>query len=154
MNQRIELLSFIPERDRDLYIEGELSVFRETFPGVTPSREVMQAANDIVAGLLSNDLQDACTVLVDGEPAGFIILSLQWLYNIPQVMVDSLYVSSPYRGMGLGKHMLDFAEDWTRAQGAQTLRIEVANANHPAHELYRNSGFADVRAHMEKWVGR
>jgi aminoglycoside 6'-N-acetyltransferase I len=154
MDKRIELLSFDPERDTALYIEGELSVFQETFPGLSPSREVLQTAHDIVDGLVDSELQDACTAVVDGEAAGFIILSVQSFYGMPLAMVDSLYVAPSFRGLSLGKIMLEFAEDWSRAQGAKSLRIDVANSNQVARELYAAAGYADTRAQMEKWIAR
>lgn len=154
MGNLIELLSFDPERDRELYIEGELSVFQETFPGITPSRQVVQTACDIVDNLLNNELHDACTVVVDDDPAGFIMLSVQSFYGIPIAMVDSLYVAPSHRNQGLGKVMLDFAEDWSRAQGARSLRIDVSNSNKVARDLYAAAGYADTRAQMEKWIAR
>lgn len=154
MGNKIELLSFDPERDTALYIEGELSVFQETFPGLTPSRDVLQTAHDIIDSLADSELQDACTVVVDDVPAGFIILSAQSFYGMPLAMVDSLYVAPSYRGLSLGKVMLDFAEDWSRAQGARSLRIDVANSNKVARDLYAAAGYADTRAQMEKWIAR
>lgn len=94
-------------------------------------------------------------VEVDGEPAGYMILtfcpSLEFHGRFG--LVDELYVREGFRGQGLGTAALRRAEAIGRAEGLEALRLEVARTNTRAQQLYRGAGFRDQgRDLLTKWL--
>ena len=61
--------------------------------------------------------------------------------------VSDLVVTAAYRGQGLGRALLQHAEDYARAHDATTLSIGVLAENTQARKLYNDFGF------REKTVG-
>jgi ribosomal protein S18 acetylase RimI-like enzyme len=64
--------------------------------------------------------------------------------------VSDLVVLPAYRGRGLGRALLDRAEEHARAAGAKILRIGVLARNAPARGLYYSFGFEDRIVAMSK----
>ena len=58
------------------------------------------------------------------------------------VRVASLAVAPRYRELGLGWHLLRFAEDSAARAGAEHLELTVLKVNTPAQRLYVRFGFA------------
>src|SRR2546430_1543286 len=56
--------------------------------------------------------------------------------------ISDLVVLPAYRGRGLGRALLQKAEEHARLHGATTLKIESLAKNEVATTLYRNSGFS------------
>jgi GNAT superfamily N-acetyltransferase len=52
-----------------------------------------------------------------------------------------MYVREQFRGMGLGRAMLDHLADYARAQGITTLRLETGIHQHAAIRMYERWGF-------------
>ena len=56
-------------------------------------------------------------------------------------LIDELYLDEGWRGQGLGKQAIAFAELWCRSRGIETIRLEVGPGNTHAIGLYRRLGF-------------
>lgn len=65
-------------------------------------------------------------------------------------LVADLVVREAWRGQGIGRALLEAAEDYARSSGAQTLRIGVLHANERARQVYEEFGFAPRLLEMEK----
>ena len=65
------------------------------------------------------------------------------------VSVSNIFVRESGRGAGIGKALMKEVWSWTRARGAETVRLDVMSANKDAIEFYRRLGFADLRLTME-----
>ena len=52
-------------------------------------------------------------------------------------------VLGDHRGVGLGRHLLDGAIQWSVAQRCHKVTLEVWPHNDRAHRLYRSAGFED-----------
>lgn len=57
-------------------------------------------------------------------------------YNIDIIIIDK-----KYQGRGYGKHMLNWAVDYLKNEGAKTLKIGVSRYNHGAKKIYLSAGF-------------
>lgn len=64
--------------------------------------------------------------------------------------ISDLVVLSSERQTGLGKALLQHAEDYAKSQGATLLRIAVLADNTIAKMLYLNSGFKERTATLQK----
>ena len=64
--------------------------------------------------------------------------------------VSDLVVLRAHRGRGLGRALLQRAEEHARAAGAKILRLGVLAGNESARGLYRSFGFEDRVVEMTK----
>lgn len=55
--------------------------------------------------------------------------------------VKRMYVRPPFRGLGLGKLMLEHLAEYARAHGLRVLRLETGVHQHEAIGLYERMGF-------------
>lgn len=69
---------------------------------------------------------------------------------IPVGMVFDIFVLEPYRRRGIGKMLIEVAEEYCRQQGIWRIKLEVAANNPNAMDLYRKAGFKDERVLMGK----
>lgn len=64
--------------------------------------------------------------------------------------VSDLIVIAAYRGKGLGRVLLQRAEDFVVAKGATTLNIGVLAENTGARKLYNDFGFRENKVELTK----
>ena len=112
--------------------------------GSTPLRE--DAAETALRDLLAAPDRGLVWVIEQaGDAAGYLVLT--WGYSLEfhgrDAFIDELYVAPSYRGAGLGRRAVEWAEDACRAHGAGAVHLEVEIDNERAHALYRRSGFAE-----------
>jgi diamine N-acetyltransferase len=58
-----------------------------------------------------------------------------------QVYVNEVYIRAGYRGQGIGRQAMAFAETQCRTLGVRALHLEVERDNITAYALYRKVGF-------------
>lgn len=97
-------------------------------------------------------------VAPDGTLVGMIEL---WLKRprdlrgarIPRVKVDlGLAVAPDWRGRGVGTALLDAAEDWARAHGAERMVLDLDVHNTGAQRLYERHGYQVEALAMDKAI--
>jgi ribosomal-protein-alanine N-acetyltransferase len=82
-----------------------------------------------------------CWVLLsDGEVAGYGILSVA----AGEAHVLNLCIGQPWRGQGLGRHLLGRLLDVARWSGAERVFLEVRPSNPVAQQLYASVGFRQI----------
>lgn len=70
--------------------------------------------------------------------------------DIEFALVADLLVRQDYRDRGLGRRLLQAAEDYARAHGVRWLRVSVMAANEAAGRLYSAAGFEPIYVELEK----
>lgn len=92
-----------------------------------------------------NTLGRLWLIIQEGTPIGYLAVTLgfSFEYGGRDAFIDEVYIRETYRGQGIGKHVLDFAEEQSRALGVRALHLEVERENVSAHNLYRKVGFLD-----------
>ena len=83
-------------------------------------------------------------MLLDGDtPAGFALLAKSYSREAGGIClwVDEVYLRPAFRGKGLGKELLSYAE----TLGAKRLRLEVVPDNERAIGLYRSFGYTPMQ---------
>jgi GNAT superfamily N-acetyltransferase len=85
--------------------------------------------------------------LADGVPAGYAMGT--WGFSTEQggrfLLLDELFVLPAFRGRGIGSAALALVEETAAGEGAGAVRIEVAEENRRARDLYAASGYTDPR---------
>ena len=65
-------------------------------------------------------------------------------------LVSDLVVMGKFRGLGIGRRLLESAESYARVCGVRWLRIGVLAGNQPAESLYASLGFSNLYIELEK----
>ena len=81
----------------------------------------------------------------DGAPAGFVQLYPVFSSTAPRPgrlwLLNDLYVTPAARGHGVGRALLERAEEHARDTGAVGLFLQTARDNAPARALYESLGW-------------
>lgn len=85
-----------------------------------------------------------CLAEADGKIAGFLSIEVHreerdYLYY------DDFSVSRAYRGMGIGRKLMEKAEEYARSLGIFAVVLHVEESNADARRLYAHSGFELLR---------
>lgn len=85
-----------------------------------------------------------------GTPVGFVELSMRpyvpGARSLPAPFVEGWYVESAARGRGVGRLLIDAAEQWARERGHQQLGSDTALENTGSVAAHRALGFREVEA--------
>lgn len=103
---------------------------------------------DRVGQYLIGQLRRRLNILVflvtsDHVPAGFAICveGFSSYACMPLLNIHDFYVSSNFRGRGIGKALMIEIEGAARRQGCCKITLEVRESNQIARNLYRTAGF-------------
>jgi ribosomal protein S18 acetylase RimI-like enzyme len=88
----------------------------------------------------------------DGTPAGFVWVAKNHNDFTGQLEASLLnqYVAEPYRGQGLGRRLMETAEEWARQQGLPRISLSVGAHNELAQRLYETLGYEVDMLRMTK----
>jgi GNAT superfamily N-acetyltransferase len=91
-----------------------------------------------------------------GQVIGFLIIQLHSPAQEPYVVqetravVQDVGILSAWRGQGIGRALMEAAEQWARRQGARHLQLNVWEFNTGALRFYETMGFTTISRKMEK----
>jgi ribosomal protein S18 acetylase RimI-like enzyme len=88
----------------------------------------------------------------EGTPAGFVWVARTHNDSTGQLEASLLnqYVAEPYRGQGLGRHLMETAEEWARQQGLPRISLSVGVHNAIGQRLYESLGYEVETLRMTK----
>jgi ribosomal protein S18 acetylase RimI-like enzyme len=103
------------------------------------------------AAMLNGPAASAIVAEHDGARAGFVIVSvLRWprpfgpLQRPTLAHVDAIAVRPEAQGLGIGRLLLEAAEETARSEDALSLTLLTAETNVRARELFTSAGFQPV----------
>ena len=115
-----------------------------------------QASRSALQLILGNDSYGQIYLIcIKKEIIGYLVVTFGFSleYRGRDAFVDEIYIQEKYRGQGIGKKGLQFAENICREQGIQALHLEVGRENTKAQAMYRKAGFIDHdRYLLTKWL--
>jgi ribosomal protein S18 acetylase RimI-like enzyme len=88
----------------------------------------------------------------EGTPAGFVWVARTHNDSTGQLEASLLnqYVAESYRGQGLGRRLMDKAEEWARLQGLTRISLSVGVQNAIGQRLYESLGYQAETLRMAK----
>jgi ribosomal protein S18 acetylase RimI-like enzyme len=91
----------------------------------------------------------------DGTPAGFVWVARDQNDSTGELEATLLNqsVAKPYRGQGLGRRLLETAEEWARGQGLPRISLSVGVRNTIGQKLYESFGYQVETLRMTKKLG-
>ena len=126
------------------------------FP-VPPWRSVDEiAACDrpiLLAGLHAPSPDTAVIVAeVSGEMLGFlfIVVRIDYFTHERFAYVEDLALAKAAEGKGLGRRLMDEAEDWARTLGFRRIGLSVWSQNDRARQFYERLGYQPETIHLLK----
>ena len=146
----MEIREFDKKYDIPLYVEGDVEAWKESYPGVTLPLSAISEVERGFNNFVSDDSCCAFTAIVDEQPIGFVIVTLEYFIVIPQGYISSIYVKPKYRGQGIGTALIGQVESWAKAKGAKSIKLDVSRVNESAISTYEKSGFVTTRYQMDK----
>ena len=79
---------------------------------------------------------------IDGGVVGFVEPQVyEAVYFAPLVNILGLAVREACRGLGIGKALMDAAENWAKEIGATGVRLNSGASRTNAHAFYRHIGY-------------
>jgi GNAT superfamily N-acetyltransferase len=115
-----------------------------------------QRARSALQAIVTNHLYGQVYLIhCEQEIIGYLVVTFGFSleYGGRDAFVDELYIQEQYRGQGIGKQSLQFAEGICREQGIQALHLEVERENINAQAVYRKEGYVDHdRYLLTKWL--
>jgi ribosomal protein S18 acetylase RimI-like enzyme len=145
------------EDEYDLFVERGTAFYVSDMVAAGVDRDVAQAkADHDFPQLLPNGLATPghfmYAIEEDGRFAGYL-----WLCDRDGELGHSLFVygieiDESFRGRGLGRAAMQFAEEEARRRGIAKVALNVFGGNAVARRLYLSLGYQETAIHMEKRV--
>jgi len=93
----------------------------------------------------ANPLYRTIVAEIDGSIVGMVGMIVGYRYenNEDYIRIVALVVDSKYRKKGIGKNLIEKAEEWAINQGIKTLVLNSGNrvVRNDAHQFYVHNGF-------------
>lgn len=90
----------------------------------------------------------------DGSIGGYLhTADYETVYHQSQKNILALAVDEPFRGLGLGKMLLNAAESWARSCGCEAVRLVSSFPRTNAHQFYLHCGYA-LRKEQKNFIKR
>lgn len=95
---------------------------------------------------------------VDGKAVGFISLRIELkgeqilLPDIKSVLISDFIIHPEFRGKGIGKQLLQKAEEYAKEKNIKYIKLSVFAANTNAKDIYKNLGFKEYSVTMLKRI--
>jgi ribosomal protein S18 acetylase RimI-like enzyme len=105
------------------------------------------------ADYIAKDDRDALVYEDAGEIRGVVLLSIgqggdPGMDYQPYGNVDEVAVGKTHRGRGIGKKLMEAANEWAKVRGLKALILDVWKSNERAIALYENVGYRPSRQRM------
>ncbi len=84
------------------------------------------------------------------ETVGYLVLAFgfSFEYGGKDAFIDEFYFKAPFRGQGMGNHVLNLVQEKSKELNINTLHLEVEQHNKRASHLYRKHGFTNNGRHL------
>lgn len=108
--------------------------------------------------MLEKDGHKAYVAYADGVPVGSLVCYVKEIeenafhYHIKALYIDQVSVLKKYQGQGIGKMLLQQAEQLAGELHIQQLQLDHWSANAEAAQFFRANGYVLSRAYLTKMI--
>lgn len=96
--------------------------------------------------ILNHQDYEVVVAELNGEVVGWMTLQLRLrIEDIPFLQVAALVTDKNYRGKGIGRTLLVYAEDKARKMDFEFVGLHSSKGRVEAHQFYKNAGFEQVK---------
>ena len=145
------LIKQITVRDIELLQKLSVTTFTDTFAAYNTEEDMrMYIEKYFSPENLQDELNNGDSfffvAFYKDEPAGYLKLRIpqehhQVLKNNSSIELERIYVLKQLQGTGLGYHLMQFALDYSKQKGFDTLWLGVWERNEKAINFYKKCGF-------------
>lgn len=117
--------------------------------GTSYAKEVMDRTESCIDQLYDTiDLKGGVFgAYIDNRLVGYIY---GYIHNTTEAYIAQVYVQDNYRGLKVGKALVDEFTKWGLENGASNIALDVIADNSKARSVYRKLGFRDCVVYMRK----
>lgn len=76
--------------------------------------------------------------------AGLSIAMISFYHNLPEIEILRLGVHPDHRRQGNARSLINSLQQYANSQGDDVIFLEVHEANYPAIQMYKSTGFQEV----------
>ena len=104
---------------------------------------ILKEAFSVEKGNFKDGVFKEIVACSDGDVCGYLLLTkvLNPIKNKYYMLVDYVCVSSKYRGLGIGKKLMEYAEKYALEEKVMYLQLTCSTFRVAAHKLYESCGF-------------
>lgn len=119
-----------------------------------------EAAANAIKQFFSDPGCKAYLAMKENEVAGYVIVFIReakenpFHYTIRSVYIDQICVLEQYRGMGIGKLLIQRAEELAKESGINTVELDHWSSNQLAAKRFRQAGYTLVKERLSKLIGQ
>ena len=144
--------------DCDQIADFHVRLWRQTYEGMAPESAIQALGFDRRQPQwrtkLSGERSQSMTILAEddqGRIQGLCDLAKSDNAEFPDAMeLTNLYIDPAAQGIGLGRHLLQLAQQWAQTSGASDLILAVVTQNESALNFYRACGGNPVAQSLDK----
>jgi GNAT superfamily N-acetyltransferase/quercetin dioxygenase-like cupin family protein len=131
--ERFTDFPLLPWRNRDEMLQANTRLIREMLQSPAPSSAVLVAEEE-------------------GRPLGFVYVARNrdFFTQVETAAILSIAVVKEAEGKGIGRFLLEAAEQWARQQGLRHIVLNVFSANERARRLYESMHYQEESVKMVK----
>lgn len=103
-------------------------------------------ARERLAKIMEDKTQVLLVAEVEGKVLGYNSVSANYeLLNGIQARIEGLVVDENARGLGLGRTLMEKAEDWAREKGSKSMKLASNSKRIEAHKFYEKIGYTKAK---------
>ncbi len=132
------------------------SIHRQALPAIYRKPTGPARSREYIQGLIQDDATALLVAEGEGSLLGVIKVTVTETPDIPVYVprtyaaIDTLAVKKECRRSGIGRSLLEAAEQWARNKGAAAAELTVMEFNEPAIAFYRRFGYKPASRKMRK----
>ncbi len=103
-------------------------------------------AQERIAVISSDSSQALFVAEYDGKVLGYVSVFVNYeLLSGVQARIGGMVVDDSTRGLGLGRKLMEMAEQWAREKGSKTMKLASNMNRTEAHKFYEKIGYTKAK---------
>jgi len=132
------------------------SLHRARLPHIFQKPDGPCRDKDYVLALIADETVGLFVAETEGQLAGLVCVVITESAQVPilvprrYAVIDNIVVRSAFRRRGIGRRLMEEAQRWAEAQGADSVELNVSQFNRGAIAFYESLGYKTASRRMSK----